>query len=920
MAGLDEHKMAYPDIGPMGPTTDGLVVQIERANKPGGFYNPELDIISLGGAYGNDPTRARSILLHELQHAIQKRERFDPGANSSFYKDNLHPDVRSSISSDAEVIRDALSIQQLQSMFPDMSREEIAAAFPDEFGKELLPAAWGRVGDDPQLLSLRLGSLEEELDANPDRVEQYMRNMGEVEARNVERRADWGMNQRRDTLPSQSEDRPRSKQTPSPFAGGGKVVGPLRALSDKLGDVGEGFVSALERAIATSRQQKMPAEQWQRYLAPGRKTLVEDVPFVLKQDELDYSNLPGLLQADPAAPRTAAELLEHLKSRNLPEFDERRGASAEINFERMVDDDGWRMAADQLADNVNEAYGVDDGDGRNILKLVNTALSNTADPAQRRAAYEELLDNGYEDETTEIRRILSGGKGTAATQYEDYTTRGPTLGYEENLTKWDARQRDPELNAQYNKLRTEMNGIVRIFNDAPEMTAEEYNALVAKRDRVQEQMAPLARRLNEIDNSGFYSGHFDEGGEGLLAHSRASRRAPGVRLIEEIQSDWHQQGRDNGYKGEVGLSPEESLELDLLRRKDSTAPNTLTPDETRRIHELNGRELDGTQAVPKAPYAKTYPELEFRKQLLRAIAEGDEYLAWTPGDEQISRYAGGLRRAMDELHWTRGDDGKLSVVPMRRSKEPGGPPVPLGQFDERMQDLDEKGLQNLLGKEMARQILESADPSGKITGDNLTVGGSGMRHFYDSVVPDIARKIAKAYEGEITELPIPGQELDFRVNRNDEFVELLNIGMTREQARAELRNRHLPKFPALRITPAMREKVRRIGVPLFGGAPAIPIADIDFDGDGADYDYGRAVSRGITPDDTGHWPSRSELEDDEADALGLPWGSGVLLKGRGHETWPLTEQGESEAGYRIIKKGRRYFSVPVDTDARGDEE
>jgi hypothetical protein len=88
-----------------------------------------------------------------------------------------------------------------------------------------------------------------------------------------------------------------------------------------------------------------------------------------------------------------------------------------------------------------------------------------------------------------------------------------------------------------------------------------------------------------------------------------------------------------------------------------------------------------------------------------------------------------------------------------------------------------------------------------------------------------------------------------------------------------------------------------------------------FDPDGDDYDYETAEAKGIKPGPDGHWQSRYEFTDDEAYALGLPPGSGLILKGIRHETFHKTIAGEDEAGYELIKmmggplKGRT-VSIP----------
>lgn len=81
-------------------------------------------------------------------------------------------------------------------------------------------------------------------------------------------------------------------------------------------------------------------------------------------------------------------------------------------------------------------------------------------------------------------------------------------------------------------------------------------------------------------------------------------------------------------------------------------------------------------------------------------------------------------------------------------------------------------------------------------------------------------------------------------------------------------------------------------------APATPPAPQPFDPEGIGYDYDTAKASGLSPDETGHWPSRDPK-------------SGVLLKGRAHPTWNLTEQGERAAGHAITKgSDGRYYSQP----------
>ena len=69
-----------------------------------------------------------------------------------------------------------------------------------------------------------------------------------------------------------------------------------------------------------------------------------------------------------------------------------------------------------------------------------------------------------------------------------------------------------------------------------------------------------------------------------------------------------------------------------------------------------------------------------------------------------------------------------------------------------------------------------------------------------------------------------------------------------------------------------------------------------FDPEGSGYDYNSAINAELGPDESGHWPSRVPK-------------TGLILKGRKHKTWHLTEEAEKKLGYKIIKKNGRYYSI-----------
>lgn len=434
--------------------------------------------------------------------------------------------------------------------------------------------------------------------------------------------------------------------------------------------------------------------------------------------------------------------------------------------------------------------------------------------------------------------------------------------------------------------------------------------------------------------------------------------------LEEIQSDWHQRGREEGYalapdqlekaRGELKQrweqqiadmeanpsfqaaksSPNSSankgarwiMEHDgsgfSLRKGDWLGSNTENYD---RIKQLQRQVSDNSRMPPLAPYEKTYPELELRKGVAAAVDHGDSYVTWTTGDQQADRWGQALRNSVDSIHWKKTPDGKYHLTPYK-----GGA---IAGVDERLQDLTPDQLEDTVGKDIAdkikggegsdlgvatknkatleaehraawethqnnpthenRALLEQATrantggakstvvPStspneGVVSGNNLTVGGAGMRLFYDRKVPEAARKLAAQYGGEVTKVKLPGvsagahygelfgdhpgeftseagfnkaleqaatalgnpdQEMDHplaEIERAYHDYQYLKEDTTRphfvteavnayKEATANLKKLFNPKEQevwALKITPEMRKKVMEAGLPLFSAGAA----------------------------------------------------------------------------------------------------
>jgi len=110
-----------------------------------------------------------------------------------------------------------------------------------------------------------------------------------------------------------------------------------------------------------------------------------------------------------------------------------------------------------------------------------------------------------------------------------------------------------------------------------------------------------------------------------------------------------------------------------------------------------------------------------------------------------------------------------------------------------------------------------------------------------------------------------------------------------------------------------------LGVPYKGGLNYSQFSP--FDPEGLGYDYETAIKSGMTP----YIPSMamensymSNLLPEEKENIGH-WGSVAavpnsnsyqMLKGASHPTFPLGVAAEESLGYKVIKVGDKYYSVP----------
>jgi hypothetical protein len=366
--------------------------------------------------------------------------------------------------------------------------------------------------------------------------------------------------------------------------------------------------------------------------------------------------------------------------------------------------------------------------------------------------------------------------------------------------------------------RTPLQTAKDLFGDNIESISELH---LDQRDILQRELNKQYKQGEKRLADNFTSGHFDE--PNVLAHMRLNDRTGpnGERIlfIEEIQSDWHQKGRDKGYKQGPSKLDEELISVE--NQLDELAPKSRAnfdyvnsggdrsqlpyPNIGHDIEILSDRRSEIVadlarlkDGVPDAPLKKTWHEMSFRRVARMAAEEGYDAIAWTPGKMQAERY--NLSKQIDELRYRQNDDGTFDIVPVRN-----GNTIQAEEFEGVSKDR----LSDVVGKEVAEKMVKGegeSDPrnnSQTLRGVDLEVGGAGMKGFYDQMLKTYAAKWGKKFGAKVGV-----------------------SGINTDQPR---RNQPVWTLP---VTKKMRDSIMSKGIPTFAVGGAVAMSQVERDQNG----------------------------------------------------------------------------------------
>lgn len=554
-----------------------------------------------------------------------------------------------------------------------------------------------------------------------------------------------------------------------------------------LAQTNKPFYSAVENAVAAAKQPKADVQQWLSFL--------KNQPGV-KQEELAHLGLDKL-----SGSITKDELLKAVQE-GQPQIKEVIKGTEKGPFG-------------------NAAYDAANSYRQDLVNKYGNGIRN-------KASKEELdrLDD------LEARGEM---KNPNPTKYHSYQLPGGENYREMLLTLPDKQQRLYEWE----------------YFDPKTQTSKQFKTEAEAKAAAPEGAVVNQKEVAEL-NPAYRSSHWDE--PNVLAHIRMNDRTVDGKKslhLEEIQSDWHQAGRKQGYKSEEAVNKYEDLlnqkakAADILNKIQKEIRNkvaegydtrNLTAEQksmltkkytdTRAANQdwVNARnEFDKIQSeiekgnpymgVPDAPFKKTWDELALKKAITHAVKNGYDSISWTPGEAQAARYD--LSKQVNLVSANKQPNGKyLTYIegkdegPLFRNRD--------GFSDNGQKEMTAQELEATIGKEAAEKII-NGKPNKEgwidLRDKDLKVGGQGMKAFYDKMLVDKANAIGKKFGAKVSKKGINTTDAP-----DGEFLKY--------PENHPYRIKNYPEVFTMQLTPELKDHVLKKGFPLFSaGVPVFNPVD-----------------------------------------------------------------------------------------------
>jgi hypothetical protein len=645
--------------------------------------------------------------------------------------------------------------------------------------------------------------------------------------------------------------------------GNGEVVDVVRDDTKETAEVINGFYLPIEQKILDTKQESMPANKWAEVLRS-------------KEDEDLYTGVREYLESRGTSTVTKKELKDFIKNNRIEIVEVVKGGDVIkkddnklLEIESQLESMGFTLELDMggegnmLIDEDGEIVEYEGNEDAYALVETYNELSDSSFNQYSRVGQSDAKFSQYqlEGEKENYKEVLITLPNKSTKTLDDISKELYGVDYAGLSKEYPSSSLSKEINAQkvFERYKnSDLTGFKSSHFDEPNILVHlRMNTRYSSKEN-KDYLDPKTHKPNFdegfelIDNGDNYqvkkigssSPYFNTYSkktmsdnnmsindlkEYLMAYDRLGKLHPDfadnkksvpvkVLFLEEIQSDWGQEGKKKGFdnkqleaKRNELLDKMYALELEhqsyTKRTKVANTGNVSdyrlesTNEKRQKEIEIEVGKLDAevkkinsqTGITPEAPFVtdtNSWVRLGLKYALKQAVEQGADKLAWTTGEQQNDRYD--LSKSVSEIGYKNNGDGTYGITVLSK----GSRNILLNEKNATISFIESN-----LGKDIAKKI-ESGEGKVEggvtsISGNNLKVGGKGMKGFYGSIQEGKTGILGGVVES------LTGQKVgEIKIDTSDDDGVVMQS--------------NLPKQPSIDITPEIKKYVKE-GMPLFKG-------------------------------------------------------------------------------------------------------
>lgn len=224
------------------------------------------------------------------------------------------------------------------------------------------------------------------------------------------------------------------------------------------------------------------------------------------------------------------------------------------------------------------------------------------------------------------------------------------------------------------------------------------------------------------------------------------------------------------------------------------------------LHEIQAPSAENQAKMPKWAQ-KRWREIGLKSALDYAVKNGYDSLSLANGEQVAGLYD--LSKQVDKITVKRSEYGSYDVEGFKD-----------GENIINKAALQPDELENFIGKDLAKKVIEQPEGKQSYSGIDLKVGGQGLSRLYDRDLPGILNDMGKKWGARVSESTIPGDEARYIVydrkgnvyaSRKTELAAIKDVAANGGSYKMQ----GMGHNASLSIPPSMRESVMTEGQELY---------------------------------------------------------------------------------------------------------